>query len=110
MRTLALVAAAGAIGACEHRGHDAARADGAECSVRVIVRFATEADDTLLADLERMNSLELAPIGAITRDLGVYTLRAAGSDEGCASAIDRLRRDERVRSVDIDGQREIHEP
>lgn len=77
--------------------------------MRVIVRFATEADDAVLADLARQNSLELDPIGAITRDLGVYTLRADGSDADCAAAIDRLRRDERVRSVDIDEQREIHE-
>jgi hypothetical protein len=95
--------------ACDHRADNVALADSSECSVRVIVRFAAEANDTLLADIARMNSLALDPIGAITGDLGVYTLRTAGSDDECAAAIDRLRRDGRVRSVDIDEQRAIHE-
>lgn len=109
IRALALVAVAAASGGCDHRDYNVALADGAECSVRVIVRFATEADDTLLTDVARLNVIELDPIGAITRDLGVYTLRAAGSDDDCAAAIERLRRDERVRSVDVDERRDIHE-
>jgi hypothetical protein len=109
IRVLVLVAVTSANSACDQRAYNVAVADGLECSVRVIVRFTAEANDTLLADIARTNSLALDPIGAITRDLGVYTLRAAGSDDDCAAAVDRLRRDDRVRSVDIDEQRAIHE-
>jgi hypothetical protein len=97
-----------AISGCK-LGGDAAFPRTAECSVRVIVRFASEADDALLSELERAHTLELEPLGAITADLRVYTLRAVGSDDECRAAIDRLRRDERVRSVDLDARRELHE-
>ena len=90
-------------------GGAAALARTAEGSVRVIVRFASEADDALLSELERAHALELEPVGAITADLRVYTLRAVGSDDECRAAIDRLRRDERVRSLDLDARREHHE-
>ena len=91
------------------RGGDAMLAQNAECPVRVIVHFAGDADDALLAELERVNALELEPRGEITADLRVYTLRAFDSDDDCSAAIDRLRRDERVRSVDLDTRREVHE-
>jgi hypothetical protein len=77
--------------------------------VPVIVRFATEPDGALLADIERRNALELEPLDTIVNDLRTYTLRAAGSDDDCAAALDRLWRDERVRSVDIDARRQLHE-
>ena len=91
------------------RGGDTALARNAECSVRVIVHFAGDADAALLAELERVNALELEPRGEITADLRVYTLRAFDSDDACGAAIDRLRRDERVRSGNVDTRRELHE-
>lgn len=87
---------------------ETALADAGECSVQVIVRHAAEPDSALLADLGRANSLTLEPIGVITRDLRVYTLRAAGTNDDCIAAIYRLRRDDRVRSVDLDVRRGIH--
>jgi len=88
---------------------ETALADTGECSVQVIVSHAAEPDGALLADLERTNALKLEPIGVITRDLRVYTLRAAGTNDDCIAAMYRLRRDDRVRSVDLDVRRGIHD-
>ena len=88
---------------------ETALADTNECSVQVIVRHAAEPDSALLADLEQTNALTLEPVGVITRDLRVYTLRTAGTNDDCIAAIDRLRRDDRVRSVDLDARRGIHD-
>lgn len=93
---------------CHARGVDAALAQNAGCTARVIVRFTTEPDGAWFASLGRAYSLELEPVEAITNEIRVYTLRGAGSDD-CVAAIDRLRRDERVRSVDLDARRELHE-
>lgn len=104
--TIVVAACSGA--GCNGRSLDAALARNAECSVRVIMRFAGAPDSARLADLERTNAIELEPLDTITNDLRVYMLHAAGSDE-CAAAIDRLRRDEGVRSIDVDARRELHE-
>ena len=110
IRAFALAAtAACALCGCRERNGHAALADAEECSVRVIVGFATAVDDALLADLERTNAFDLEPLEPISNDLRAYTLRAAAANDGCAAAIDRLRGDERVRSVDLDSRREIHE-
>jgi hypothetical protein len=85
-----------------------ARATVADCTVSVIVRFAREPDATLLANLGHTHALALEPIGAITGDLGVYLLSVDGGDAECRDAIDRLRTDASVRSVDIDTRREVH--
>ena len=88
---------------------ETALAETEECSVQVIVRHAAEPDSALLADLERTNALTLEPVGVITRELRVYTLRAAGTHDDCIAAMYRLRRDDRVRSVDLDVRRGIHD-
>jgi hypothetical protein len=88
---------------------ETALADTNECSAQVIVRHAAEPDSALLADLERTNALTLEPVSVITRDLRVYTLRTAGTNDDCIAAIHRLRRDDRVRSVDLDARRGIHD-
>ena len=88
---------------------DTALAASDECAVQVIVRHAAEPDSALLADLGRRNELELEPVGVITRDLRVYTLRAVGSNDDCMAAMYRLRRDERVRSVDLDVRRGLQD-
>jgi hypothetical protein len=88
---------------------ETALADTNECSVQVIVRHAAEPDSSLLADLERTNALTLEPVSVITRELRVYTLRTAGTNDDCIAAIYRLRRDHRVRSVDLDARRGIHD-
>src|SRR5262245_57866371 len=97
----ALVGCSGAV--------ETALAQESKCSARVIVRHAAEPDSALLADLGRTNALELEPVGVITRDVRVYTLRADGTSDVCIAAIDRLRRDGRVRSVDLDERRRLHD-
>ena len=104
---LAWLAVVCAIAGCKERGTETALADNAECSV--IARFATEPDAALLADLERKNAVELEPLAAITDDLRVYRLRAVGQDEDCVAAIERLRRDDRLRSVELDARRQLHD-
>jgi hypothetical protein len=99
----------GSIAGCHEQRGGLALAQEVGCSVRVIVRLASEPDAPLLADLERANAVALDPVSSITSDLRVYTLRASGSDDDCAAAIERLRRDARVRSVDVDARRELHD-
>ena len=107
-RLLAPFAVACSLTACSG-AVETALAEPGECSVQVIVRHAAEPDSALLADLERTNALTLEPVGVITRDLRAYTLRAAGTNDDCIAAMYRLRRDDRVRSVDLDVRRGIHD-
>jgi hypothetical protein len=106
--TVALVSLAVActIGGCRERATQTALADNAECSV--IARFATEPNGALLADVERATGVELEPLGTITDDLRVYRLHGVGSEDDCKAAIERLRGDERVTSVDLDERRSLH--
>ena len=105
---LAPFAVACSLTACS-RAVETALAETGECSVQVIVLHVGEPDSALLADLERANDLTLEPAGVITRDLRVYKLRAAGTNDDCIAAMYRLRRDDRVRSVDLDVRRGIHD-
>jgi hypothetical protein len=77
--------------------------------VRVIMSLTTQPDEALLEAIGRTHALELEPLETITNELRLYTLKATGSPESCTGAIERLRRDERVRSVDLDARREIHD-
>lgn len=104
---LALLVGACAIGGGE-RGDNVSHAESVGCSARVIMQLTVEPSDAVLADLERTHLLELERQGAITNDLRIYVLRTTDSAD-CDAAIDRLRRDERVRSIDPDSRREIHE-
>ena len=106
---LAPLASACSLTACSGQIDTALAQTPNECSVQVIVRHAAEPDSALLADLGRKNALTLEPLGVITRDLRVYTLRAAGTNDDCIDAMYRLRRDERVRSVDLDARRGLHD-
>ena len=103
---LVSLAVACVIGGCKERVTDTTLAENAECSV--IARFAAEPDAALLANLGRTNEVALEPLGAITNDLRVYRLRAVDPNDDCIAAIERLRRDERVTSVDLDARRELH--
>ena len=105
---LAPFAVACSLAACSGVVETALAQEG-KCSVQVIVRHVAEPDSDLLADLGRTNALELEPVGEITRDVRVYTLRAVGTNDDCIAAIYRLRRDERVKSVDLDVRRGLHD-
>ena len=104
---LVSLALACTIGGCRERATETALAEDAECSV--IARFATEPNGALLADVERATGVELEPLGTITDDLRVYRLHAVGPEHSdCNTAIERLRGDERVTSVDPDERRSLH--
>ena len=104
----ALVAVGCALAACSG-AVETALAETDQCSLQVIVRHVAEPDSALLADLGQTNELTLEPLGVIARDLRVYTLRAAGTNDDCIAALYRLRRDDRVRSVELDARRGIHD-
>jgi hypothetical protein len=100
------LAVACTIGGCRERATEAGLAENADCSV--IARFATEPNGALLADVERATGVELEPLGTITDDLRVYRLHPVGREDDCKAAIERLRSDERVTSVDLDERRSLH--
>jgi hypothetical protein len=99
-------AVASVSGGCKERVTHSALVENAECSV--IARFTAEPDSELLGDIGRTNDVALEPLAAITDDLRVYSLKAAGPDDDCMAAIERLRSDERVRSIELDARRELH--
>ncbi len=104
---LGLLVGACALGGGE-RGDNVSLAQSIECSTRVIMQLTVEPSDAVLADLERTHAIALERQSAITNDLRVYVLRTSGPAD-CDAAVERLRRDERVRSIDPDSRREIHE-
>ena len=82
------------------------------CSIRVIVAFSPEmahaSDDSVLKDVAHGAGVELVFVRTIASNLHVFTLSAADGESGCHHAVERLRRDVRVRSVDIDTRRQHH--
>jgi hypothetical protein len=82
------------------------RAD-ASCSVQVIVALQPAPDEALIADLGRVSGARLELVRTMTSNLHLFMLTAAGSEPECSAAIERLRRDPRVRAVDLDQRREI---
>lgn len=113
-RAATLAAAACALAGCVHDDAGggttsaAAPADGDGCRVRVIVAFAAPAavagDPDYVADLARSTGVGLAFLRDAGGGMHVYVLTAPEED-GCAAALDRLRRDPRVRSADVDARR-----
>lgn len=80
----------------------------AECEARIIVGLERAPDEELVAALAQTARAQLALIGEVTSTLHVFTVRSAGTDDQCSAAIERLRADPRVHSVDIDARREAH--
>jgi hypothetical protein len=79
------------------------------CSVRVIVALQSAPADALIADLARVSGARLELVRAMTSNLHLFTLTAAGPERECTAAIERLRGDARVRAVDLDQRREVTE-
>ena len=96
--------------ACAQPRDDVAHDAPSGCSVRVIAGFTSPPDAALLADLSRASGARLELIRDMTSGLHLLSLQAAGSDSECMAAIERLRSDTRVRSVDLDERRRIQEP
>lgn len=107
LRTLLTVALGCAAAACVHPRADVAEAAPATCSLRVIVALDTAPDAALLADLSRVSGAHLELIRTMTSNLHLLALEAQGDDSECKAAMERLRGDPRVRSVDVDARRKI---
>jgi hypothetical protein len=102
---LLLVAVGCAAAACaQPRG--AAR-EPTDCSVQVIVALRSAPEESVVADLGRASGARLELVRTMTSNLHLFSLTAPGSAEECTAAIERLRRDARVRSVDLDERRRI---
>jgi len=96
--------------ACAQPREDRSGAPAAGCSVRVIVALQPAPDDALVADLARVSGARLDLVRAMAANLHLFTLTAAGPEPACTTAIERLRRDPRVTSVDLDQRRQIQSP
>ncbi len=97
-----------AAAACAQPRDDRAREPS--CEVRVIVALQPPPDDALVADLGRVSGARLELVRTMTLNLHLFALTAAGAEPECNAAIERLRRDPRVRSVDLDQRRGIQSP
>ncbi len=98
------------LAACTHvtdNRQSVARDDS--CTTRVIVGFEQDlgpAPSTeLISDVARAASVELTFVRAVGGGLYVFSLGAVDSDPSCGHALQRLRRDTRIRSVDVDVRR-----
>jgi hypothetical protein len=90
------------------RGEESA-ADGG-CRLRIIATFDRPPDSALLEDLARVSRARLQLLREMPADLYLMELAAdEPADAACSRALERLRRDERVRSADIDERRGIAE-
>lgn len=106
-RTLLTLLLASAAAACAHPRADVAVAATAMCNLQVIVALDAAPDAALLADLSRVSGARLELIRAMTSNLYLLALEAQGDDSECRAAMERLRGDPRVRSVDVDARRKI---
>jgi len=91
--------------ACAQQGGQ--RTADAGCELPVIVAFASTPDEALLADLERSAGVRLEGARSLTPSIYALTLRADGGATVCSDAVQKLRADARVRSVDLDERRQI---
>jgi hypothetical protein len=79
----------------------------AECSVQAIVALREDPNPSLVADLGRVSGARLALVRTMTTNLHLFALTAPGGEADCIAAVERLRSDARVRSVDLDQRRQI---
>jgi hypothetical protein len=105
---LALVLGCAAAACVQPR--EVAQAVPSDCSLQVIVALDAAPDDKLLADLSRVSGARLELIRTMTSNLHLLALEAQGADSECRAAMERLRGDPRVRSVDVDARRKIQQP
>jgi hypothetical protein len=105
-RLLPPVLLAAAATACAQQGASRASA-AASCELPVIVAFASPPTDAVLADLGRASGARLEDAASLTTNIYSLTLRADGEEAVCRDAVERLRGDARVRSVDLDERRQI---
>ena len=104
-----LAACAAPVDAPPDAPSEAPAAGATACTTQVIVGLATPVDgepDAALVDaLEGAARLRLTYLRAVSRSLHVFELSADDADPDCGGALDRLRADPRIRSVDPDRRR-----
>lgn len=84
------------------------RVAAGDCSSRVVVGFRAPPDSDAIAALATSHALTLAIVDRLLPDLYVLDLGARGDDLACGAALERLRADARVRSVELDARRAPH--
>lgn len=87
------------------------QAQAADCKARIIVGLAQaepSPDEKFVTDLAHAAGVQLTFIRTVGRSMYVFSLMSAESDPGCREALERLRRDARVRSVEMDARRARH--
>lgn len=82
----------------------------ASCSERIIVTLQSAPTDELVADLRRVSGAQLELVRTMTSNLHLFSLTAVGPEAECTAAVERLRRDSRVRAVDLDQRRQVQSP
>jgi hypothetical protein len=82
------------------------------CSSQIIVtfiqRFDGDPDDAFVSSLAAAAGIRLAFLQSAGPGLYVFALAGGESDSTCHDSMERLRRDPRVRSVEIDARRKPH--
>jgi hypothetical protein len=106
-RWLALLLVSAPVAACFGQ-QDERPSAAEECETRVIVGLEGAPNEELISDLAESVRARLMVVETVTTNLHVLDLRAAGADAECSAAIERLRADPRVRSVDVDVRRQAH--
>jgi hypothetical protein len=76
-----------------------------DCSARIVVGLRAPSDPTAISELAATHSLTLSIVSRLLPDLYVLDLGASGGDPACAAALEQLRADARVRSVELDARR-----
>jgi hypothetical protein len=94
-----------ATAACAQPRNDAR--EPLNCSAQAIVALQLDPTPSLLAELGRGSNARLELVRTMTTNLHLISLTAPGTEAECMAAIERLRRDPRVRSVDVDQRRQI---
>jgi hypothetical protein len=105
-RTLLTLMLGSAAAACAQPRADVAAATST-CNLNVIVTLDMAPDAALIADLSRVSGARLELIRTMTSNLYLLALEAQGDDSECKAAMERLRGDPRVRSIDVDARRKI---
>jgi hypothetical protein len=100
------------LAACAGRGPISVHAGSSQvdpCATQVIIAFfgdqGSRPSDRFVGDVARADSVALKFVRNIGPGLFVFSLTAP--DPNCRAALQRLRRDARVRSVDVDRRRGI---
>ena len=110
----AALAVSGLLGACvtEPTSDSPEPIATTACSTQVIVALSEstdpEPDAALVADLADTANVRLTFLRSAGPGMHVFSLHADDPEPSCDSALDRLRRDPRVRSIELDEHRVRH--